>query len=309
MSEERESPVASPPIVPWTLFFITLALGLAGAGYVLLKRNDLSDSAALYLGIPLILALVLTRTPRAKSALGATMKGMTIALLLSAYIFQEGYICILFSCPIFYGIGALVALPIDYYRDKRDRNNLRSMALASVVAILALEGTTDLTTVPRDNVVSVSKVVAASAAAIREQIGRPPRLVGEKPFFLRIFPYPVAVSGAARVIGDERRTTFVAYKHIWWTRVEGVQVLKVTEIGPDAIKFAVTRDDTYLSHYLGWQSSEVHLEPIDDTHTKVTWTLRYRRILDPAWYFGPMQRYAVRLTAEELIDRVATPGH
>ena len=37
------------------------------------------------------------------------------------------------------------------------------------------------------------------------------------------------------------------------------------------------------------------------------WTLRYRRLLDPAWYFGPWERYAVRLAAGYLIDTVATP--
>ena len=41
--------------------------------------------------------------------------------------------------------------------------------------------------------------------------------------------------------------------------------------------------------------------------TRVTWTLRYRRGLDPAWYFGPMEQYAARLAAGYLIDTVATP--
>ena len=29
--------------------------------------------------------------------------------------------------------------------------------------------------------------------------------------------------------------------------------------------------------------------------TQVTWSIRYRRDLDPAWYFGPMERFAVGL--------------
>jgi hypothetical protein len=89
--------------------------------------------------------------------------------------------------------------------------------------------------------------------------------------------------------------------------VEGALVLKVSVLGPDGIRFVATGDDSYLSHYLEWKSSEVALQPIDAAHTQVTWTLAYRRILDPSWYFGPMQRYAVRLAAEELIDHVATP--
>jgi len=39
----------------------------------------------------------------------------------------------------------------------------------------------------------------------------------------------------------------------------------------------------------------------------VTWTLDYERGLDPAWYFGPWERYATRLAAGYLIDAVATP--
>jgi hypothetical protein len=39
----------------------------------------------------------------------------------------------------------------------------------------------------------------------------------------------------------------------------------------------------------------------------VRWTIRYRRDLDPAWYFGPWERYAVRLAGNYLIDNVATP--
>ena len=41
--------------------------------------------------------------------------------------------------------------------------------------------------------------------------------------------------------------------------------------------------------------------------TKVTWTLRYDRGLDPSWYFGPWERYAAGLAADYLIDSVATP--
>jgi hypothetical protein len=48
-------------------------------------------------------------------------------------------------------------------------------------------------------------------------------------------------------------------------------------------------------------------EPIGRDATRVTWTLRYRRDLDPAWYFGPWERYATRLAAGYLIDAVATP--
>jgi len=307
MTEGGEKPKSGKPQLQWNLFFGVLALGIAGAVYALLRRQGLNDSAALYLGVPLILALALSLLPASKSAMGATMKGITIALLLSSFVFQEGYICILFSSPIFYAVGALIALPIDMARKRKSKPTIQTAAIASILALLSLEGTTDLTTVPRDNEVTVSKIIDAPVGAIRDQLSKLPRLDGDKPAFLRIFPYPTAFTGQALEIGDEQRVVFVAYKHIWWTRVEGALVLKVSALGPDGIRFVATGDDSYLSHYLEWKSSEVALQPIDAAHTQVTWTLAYRRILDPSWYFGPMQRYAVRLAAEELIDHVATP--
>jgi hypothetical protein len=307
MTEESEASERKKPKLQWNLFFGVLALGIVGMVYVLLRRQGLNDSAALYLGIPLILALAVSLLPASKSAMGATMKGMTIALLMSSFVFQEGYICIIFSAPIFYAVGALIAGSIDYARKRKDDKTPRTAAIAVVIALLSLEGTTDATTFPRENEVTVSKIVDAPVGAIRDQLSKPPYLEGDKPAFLRIFPYPTAVTGQALKVGDEQRIVFVAYKHIWWTRVEGALTLRVSALGPDGIKFVATGDDSYLSHYLEWQSSEVALQPIDANHTRVTWTLAYRRNLDPSWYFGPMQHYAVHLAAEELIDHVATP--
>ena len=108
-------------------------------------------------------------------------------------------------------------------------------------------------------------------------------------------------------MGDVRQATFVAYKHIWWTKVEGDLAFKISESTPDRIKFIVTKDTSYVSHYLQWHTSEVFLQALDAEHTKVIWKHEYTRLLDPAWYFGPLQYYAVKLTTEQLIDRVATP--
>lgn len=293
----------------WPLFFTVLVLGITGLVYTLLRKHHLHDSAALYMGLPLILALGLSLTQKAKSLMKATMKVITIALLLSAFVFQEGYICILFASPIFYAVGASIAYSIDRARKRRNKNTtLQAAALATIAGVLSLEGTTDLTTIPRNNEIAVSKVINASLGDVRNQISKTPQFGQNKPVFLKIFPYPAEMSGHGLKVGDERKAKFIAYKHIWWTKVEGDLVLKISESTQNRIKFDVAKDDSYLSHYLKWQSSEVLLEPLDKNHTKVTWKLSYQRILDPAWYFSPMQHYAVSLAAEELINHVATPG-
>jgi hypothetical protein len=290
----------------WQLFLIVLVLGLVGIFYIILKRQDIYDSAALYLGLPLLIALGFSLIPKRKTAMGSTMKGMTIALLLSAYVFQEGYICILFAAPLFYLVGAIVAWQVDKAR-KRKEKTYQAAAVASVIALLSLEGTSELTTMPREQAVVVTKLINANIQHVRHQIAKTPKFDDNRPAFLKIFPYPENIVGEGLEVGDIRQATFVAYKHIWWTKVQGDLAFRVIESEPDRIKFAVTKDDSYVSHYLKWQSSEVSLAAVDSTHTQVTWKHEYKRILDPFWYFGPLQYYAVKLATEQLIDRVATP--
>ena len=151
-----------PAPLQWRLFSLVLVLGLAGLGYSFLRRHNLFDSAGLYLGLPLLLALGLSLTPKTKSAMGATMKGITIALLLSAVIFHEGTICILFASPLFYGVGALVAALVDSSRRRNDRDSkLRLVGVSAIVGVLALEGTAPITSFYRYNEVVVTKIIHA----------------------------------------------------------------------------------------------------------------------------------------------------
>jgi hypothetical protein len=69
----------------------------------------------------------------------------------------------------------------------------------------------------------------------------------------------------------------------------------------------VVSDTSHVAHWLKWEESTVEWFAVDSTHTRVQWTLRYRRLLDPAWYFAPWERYAAGLTADQLIQDAATP--
>jgi hypothetical protein len=115
------------------------------------------------------------------------------------------------------------------------------------------------------------------------------------------------MEGKGLGVGDTRRATFVAYKHIFWNRVEGDAVFVITEATDRKVTFSLASDTSYVSHYVGWKKSQVELTPIDANHTQVTWALSFHRKYDPYWYFGTLQKYAVSLAAEELIDHAATP--
>lgn len=289
---------------------IALILAMACAIYLLLMYTNLQNTAALYVGLPVILALGMSLSPKSKTALGSTMKGITIALLIAPVVFREGYICILFAAPIFYLIGAIIGYSIDKANKQKDKlTKIQSTLVASLFALLSFEGITSFTSFPRYNEVIVSKVVNSNINLVREQLTKSPVLGQNKPYFLKIFPYPTSITGQGLNVGDERVVNFVAYKHIWWSKVEGDLVLKIAQSEPNQIRFDIVKDDSYLSHYVKWQGSCVMLKPIDDNKTKVTWRLSYKRLYDPAWYFYPLQTYAVKLAARELIDHAATPKH
>src|ERR1700682_6102226 len=115
----KETSTASISKAQWSLAALILALALAGFLYRLLVNQRLEETSALFIRLRAILAIVLAITPPARSATGAILKGMTIALLLSGPILGEGFICILMSAPLFYLIGAIVGLVIDASRRKR----------------------------------------------------------------------------------------------------------------------------------------------------------------------------------------------
>ena len=180
--------------------------------------------------------------------------------------------------------------------------------ISVLLAVAALEGTHDVTTFERYNEVEYSRVVEASIDDIRQHIAtNNMKLENERPVFLRLFPLPEAVVGQGIAVGDERTLHFVYNKWFYFNAHEGDTVFRVTKSDANHISFSIPHDDSYLSHYLTWQSADIMFEPLGDNKTKVTWKLAYERKLDPIWYFGPLQRYAASLTAETLIDNVADP--
>ena len=57
-----------------------------------------------------------------------------------------------------------------------------------------------------------------------------------------------------------------------------------------------------MTHFLDWRAARVEWEAIDAQHDARDMDARYRRGLDPAWYFGPMEQYA-DATGGRLPDR------
>jgi hypothetical protein len=290
-----------PDLARVALAGIVLALTVAGVTFHVIVRNGLKQTAALFIGVPALLALVLALSPRAKTPLGMVMKGLTIALLLSGPILAEGFICILMAAPLFYGVGLTIGLILNAVaRHKKRRQTLYAVAF---LLPQALEGTHESLSFPRHENVTVTRTVAGSAAHVEEALGRRPRFNRLLPPFLRLgFPVPGVALGEGLDVGDVR---FVRFRN--GAADMGEAAFVVWERTPQRVVFRPAHDTTPIADWLSWSEAEVTWSAVSPTHPRVTWTLRYERRLDPAWYFGPWERYGVTLAAGYLVDTLATP--
>ncbi len=282
---------------------LILALAVGRVGYDVLVRQNLKETAALFIGLPAILAVTFALTPRAKSATGSILKGMTIVLLLSTLFLGEGLVCVLFAAPLFYLIGILIGLALDSEKRRRGRASTGTYCLLIVMVLpFSLEGTSDALSFPRVEAVTAERVLMARPVDVEQALSRAPRFDRALPLALRVgFPTPAGSAGTGLAPRDRRVTTFTG-----GTEAAAV-VLEVAGREPGSVRFRAIADRTPVAGWLQWQEAEVRWTPLDADRTRVQWTLRYRRRLDPAWYFAPLERAVVRAAAGYLIDAAATP--
>jgi hypothetical protein len=289
---------------------VIASVALASLAFRFLRDEGLQQTSALFVGIPALLAIAVVFGVSPRSATGVAVKAVTVGLLVSLLFLGEGMLCVVMSAPLFY----LVAVAIGKVADRRRDTEIAGSRLYSGLFLLALvpmslEGVTHSTSFNRDEVVSRTALVQASAEEVGRALLATPRFDRALPLYLRVgFPRPTAARSDAAGTG-RWIVTFRGGE----MRIDGMEpragdlVLDLEEARPGFLRWRALSDGSHMTHFLDWQESSVAWEAADERSTRVTWTLRYRRGLDPAWYFGPWERYAVGLAAGYLIDAVATP--
>ena len=295
-----------------TVARLIVAVAIAMLAYQALLTHELQQTSALFVGIPALLAVAVVFGVSPKSATGVACKAVTIALLVSLLFLWEGVLCVMMSAPLFYAVAIVISWFVQFVRDpERDRIvTLRSYAFLLVLVPMSLEGVTGMTTIDREESVSVSRVVDAPAGVVRDALFASPRFDRALPLVLRGgFPSPVA----SRIERDAGGTRWVIQMRGGEMLLNGMEprtgdlTLRLEESRPGVVRWRTISDTSHMTHFLFWRDIIVRYEAVDASHTRVTWTIRYLRGLDPAWYFGPMERYAVQWAAGYLIDTVATP--
>ncbi len=292
----------------WVLASLIAAVAIAAICYRLLVAHHLEQTSALFVGIPAVLAVVVVLTSRPKSLTGTICTTIAIALLVSGIFLGEGFVCILMSSPIFFGLGIAIGKVVERARRRKTATDVQLYGLLLLALVpLSLEGTLPELSFPREETVAAERIVAALPESVGATLAQTPHFVSALPPFLRLgFPRPVAASGAGLARGDRRSIHFAGGEG-----KPGDLTLEVVESSPGRVRFRALSDTSKIAHWLAWREAVVEwtaAAPADASRTRVRWTLRYRRDLDPAWYFAPWERYAARLAAEALITDLATPG-
>lgn len=276
----------------------------------ILVHGGLSKAAVFYVGVPVLVALLAAALQGKGTIMSSTMKALTIALLLSIPVVQEGAVCVLMAAPLLYAAAALAACCVQAIvnhvanaRSEREarRTTLRASATLAVLMLASLEGSAYGPLADTRNVVLRETVVDAPVEQVRLALAGLPSAEAQRPLFLRVFPAPTASRGGGIAVGDVRVLEFVYVKWIVANEHRGDAEFEVVESTPDRVVFRLVRDNSYLKGYLGWEEILVTTMALADGRTRVGIAVRYDRRLAPSWYFGPLEAFGVGLAAEVLL--------
>jgi hypothetical protein len=299
----------------WTILAIVIALVAGAAVHRLTVVGRIDQTAALFIGVPAVIALAVAAMRPSQSATGLTFRVITIGLALAGILLGEGLICLVMAAPLFYLVGFAIGGPIDHMRARRARRE-SSRAYSAILPLvpviaLALEG--NVYSFPRQEIVIAERTVAASPAQVESALAEAPHFEGELPLSLRIgFPRPVASRGQGLQVGDQRVISFLGQKKGLRPKDLTLEVVAREQVGEvQRVRFRAISDQTKIGQWLHWDGADVEWLPVPREGgaraTQVRWTLRYSRRLDPAWYFSPFERYATSLAADYLVQAAATP--
>lgn len=279
--------------------FTILCIASFSIVYRLIVYSHLEQTSLMFIGLPTALALALTTTRPASSVTGRILKGMTMFFLLLGILAVEGFICILIASPLFYLIGAIIGGISDHMRKKEQhRNHFYSIAIVALL-LSSLEGVNALLSFDREETVTIEETYPIGAEEVKSALKRGPNFDLEQlPVFLQLgFPLPQSIDGEGIELGDQWTIHFAGGEG-----EPGDLVVEVTATTANSIEFSNNSDQSHIAHWLHWRKIKWSWQASGET-TSVAMEITYRRDLDPAWYFKPIERYGVTKAGEYFMQQ------
>jgi hypothetical protein len=296
-------------------YYIFFAIGIATLSIRALLDSQFRNSTLLYLLVPFCVSILIHELAPVREGEGVGrymarhLRDATIVMLGSSALLFEGFICVLFFMPIYY-VLVLVGFAFSALADRGGGDDedggprVGAYAIPLGVLLLSMEGLTEPTTVARYREATRVAVVEGSIAELQANMARPIVFPKERDWYLSIFPLPDRVEAGTLKAGDIHRMHFTYRRWFFANLHQGEMHLRIAEVSPRRIRTQITRDDSYLSHYMRVEGTEVNFTDLGGGRTRVALTVKYRRLLDPYWYFGPLQQAAAERSAGYLIQSI-----
>ena len=292
-------------------FPLLFLIGASALVIRVLLDSEFAHSTLLYLLVPFAISIALYGFTRETDRTSAGWRYLnhlrfaTIIFLATSALLFEGFLCVLMFMPIYF-VMVSVGYLFVWLRERKsnDGDVFRVYAIPSLVVLLASEGMIPATTLPREASATYTTVADQNVAALQANMAAPIVFSEERPWFLSLFPLPDRIEAGTLVVGDVHHLHFTYKKWFLTNFHRGVMDIRIAEVGPRHIRTEITRNTAYLSHYMQVHGTDVRFTPLVGGRTRVALTVKYRRLLDPAWYFGPMQQAAAEQSAHYLVESI-----
>jgi len=293
------------------LGLITLA---AAVVLRLLLESPFGQGTLVYIIVPFVISVALYMYTRRIENAGVWTRYLRHMLLATVIFFAtsgillEGFVCVLIFLPIYY-FFVTIAYAIAAGREKRkERGNIgdvfRAYSLPAIVFMLASEGLLPSLVVPRDRTATYVTVTDQNIAVLKHNMAAPISFPAERNWFLKLFPLPDKIAAGSLGAGDVHNLHFTYRKWVFGNEHKGEMDVLIAEVEPEYIRTEITKNTAYLSHYMEVKGTDVYFKPLENGQTEVSLTVKYKRLLAPAWYFGPMQQFAAEQSAKYLMDTI-----
>lgn len=298
--------------VSWKI--LLLIIGIASLTIRTLLDSEFGQGTLLYILVPFVISLALaffTKGSEKTAILPRYLSHLriaTIIFLATSIVLFEGFVCVLMFMPIYYFFVSIGFFFTWLTRDRdtdEEGKSLDNIFRVSVVPILMLmlvsEGMTPFTTVERQSSATYVAESPLSVAELQANMAKPITFNSERHLLLQLFPMPDAVAAGSLNTGDIHKVYFTYRRWFFANIHKGQMHVRIAKVSPEHIRTEITRNDSYLANYMEIDGTDVRFQPLSNGGTRVALTVRYERLLDPAWYFGPMQQVAAKQSAKQFL--------
>jgi hypothetical protein len=281
-----------------TLFVLLICAAVTSVVYRVLTHHHLEQGLALFIGLPVLLGTIIAFSTEPRSVFGMILKVTALVLCVVAPLLGEGAICIAMAAPIIFGIlglAALISLSLQRYLDRKRIGCLGVLVALSPMLWEAQSkptGWQDLRPLDR---VEDSQILPASTEAVWAALAQPPADLSAAPIpaFMRL-----RLRAGERWVRISNGQHGLALGTRWQVRFDNDQYeATVIAVEPEKrVRFAIREEaggaGERIGLWLRFSEVEWQVEAVPGG-TRLTQRTFYQRLLDPGFYFAPLERAGV----------------